>query len=150
MKLYDVDSINETNVFVVKKDGKHDHCLMTGAIVHRPNYDVAAIIKNKHRPAYNHYYFPITDEMLADHRVKGAKQMRFVTEFPFVPYGDEHRTPTYEYWPNAHVRVRPCQLRRATKEEVEKCKKYARKFNEWKLGLMDKYIESMKNTEATK
>ena len=110
--MYNVENINETNVFVVKKDNA------VKRITHRKNAEDAT------------YYVPkgtlvhigcsaldITDSMLKSAKEKGSRMRFNMYIFPSIgPYIDT-------------AEVMPCQLRRATKEEVAQCIKYAEEFN---------------------
>ena len=110
--MYNVENINETNVFVVKKDNA------VKRITHRKNAEDAT------------YYVPkgtlvhigcsaldITDSMLKSAKEKGSRMRFNMYIFPGIgPYIDT-------------AEVMPCQLRRATKEEVAQCIKYAEEFN---------------------
>ena len=105
--MYNVENINETNVFVVKKDN--------------------AVKKNAEDATY---YVPkgtlvhiscsaldITDSMLGSAKENGSRRRFNMYIFPSIgPYIDT-------------AEVMPCQLRRATKEEVAQCIKYAQEFN---------------------
>ena len=111
--MYNVKNINETNVFVVKKDNA----------VKRIAYVGREEKVSKHLPEgtlvhIDYSYEDITDAMLERSKEKGARKVYRGVVFPS------------EDWYLDRADAMPCQLRRATKEEVAQCIKYAEEFNQ--------------------
>ena len=123
--MYNVKDINEKNVFVIKRDNAvkyvsrsrntgDSNYLPAGTIIHMTYLNDNAI----------------TDDMLKSAKTKGAR-MRFSGRF-FINNDFDV------------VSVMPCQLRRATKEEVAQCIKYVEDFNN---ALKEKFRKNVEKYE---
>ena len=128
--MYKVENINETNTFVVKKDNSVKRCIRQYG--DQEEYLPAGALINV--PYYLRGEEPITDEMMSNQKARGARKQYHLYTFPFT------RTDRDKLWSHEMpdtAKVMPCQLRRATKEEVELCKQYAAEFN----GLIQKQLD---------
>lgn len=109
--MYNVENINESNVFVVKKDNS----------VKRVSY-----FKNAEEPTYvpkgtfvliPFMWVDITDAMLKSAKEKGSRKIFHGELFPSSGVDVDKAD------------VMPCQLRRATKEEVAQCIEYVKEHD---------------------
>ena len=126
--MYNVESINETNVFVIKRDNA-----VKNVAYHRipePAYYPAG--KLVHISYVNNE--DITDAMLESGKESGARKKYSGTIFPS---GNKDSRPDM-------TSVMPCQLRRATKEEVAQCIKYAQAYNN---ALEERYRKQQEEYE---
>lgn len=128
--MYNVENINESNVFVVKKDNS----------VKRVSY-----FKNAEEPTYvpkgtfvliPFMWVDITDAMLKSAKEKGARKIFHGELFPSANL-DVDRAD-----------VMPCQLRRATKEEVAQCIEYVKEHDKAEEEYYLKQDEENKRKRA--
>lgn len=111
--MYNVESINEKNLFVVKKNNS------VKKVSYRNNTEDATYVPTGTFVHIDNVGNDITDAMLESAKEKGSRKEYIGVVFP------QENNDTYPEI--AHVR--PCQLRKATKEDVTKCIKYAQEYN---------------------
>ena len=106
---YNVETLNESMVFVVKKDNSVKKVNDSGDVAYVPKGTFVLI---------PFMWRDITDAMLKSGKEKGSRKIYHGELFPSTNL-DVDRAD-----------VMPCQLRRATKEEVAQCIKYVQEHND--------------------